>query len=183
MHYRGWLVGDTGEISPLDRMANGNVDRATDLTHTQRGVTDDGWFFLQTGGWGFHPAPDEKQVSAPPTDPASVPFLTEAHIRSLLSLPSSIKTTQLERHDDKARVSFQIDHIGENPEVFLHWGTEEALTFEKLWHDRVAIPKPIEGQNQFILEGLPAGPAQIYPRLFLRNDDGQFWATETSVLE
>ena len=54
MRYRGWVVQEDGQLLQLDHMSGGDVDKQTGLTYTHRGVTDDGWFFLRTGGLSFH---------------------------------------------------------------------------------------------------------------------------------
>ena len=43
----------------LDNMSLADVNKETGLTYTDRGLDDDGWFYMQTGGWIFRKAPTE----------------------------------------------------------------------------------------------------------------------------
>lgn len=177
MRYRGWVMDDASKWYPLDRMQTGNVDKETELTHTHRGVTDDGWFFLETGGWNFRPAPKTPfiELSEPPDAPA---FLGQDDIAFLTSLPSEIKATQLERSQDKARVTFSIRHLGENASATLYWGSTEGLTLAERWPNQTPVTELKEGENQFVWNGVPEGEP-LHVRLLLKNHEGQFWTHHT----
>lgn len=64
---------------------------ARESVRIDRGVTDDGWFYLQTGGWVFRKVRDESPVeldsAAAPDD---VPYLDEKAIAYLTSVPTQI---------------------------------------------------------------------------------------------
>lgn len=180
MRYRGWVRDQGGDWHALDRMNRGNVDRETGLTHTDRGVTDDGWFYLQTGGWYFREAERSGEVALPnPVALRDVPYLDEAAIAYLTSLPSGITATRLERVDSRAHIAFHLEKPGPDPEITLFWGPEEGLTLADRWAHQVSLQGPFtEGENQFTLEDIPA-ETPLHVRLLLRNKEGQFWTPTT----
>lgn len=177
MRYRGWVMDDAAKWHPLDRMQTGNVDKETGLTHTHRGTTEDGWFFLETGGWNFRPAPKTPfiELGLPPATPS---FLGPDDIAFLTSLPSEITATQLERAQDKARVTFSIRHLGENASATLYWDSADGLTLAERWSHQQSIADLKEGENQFVWSGVPAGQP-LHIRLLFKNHEGQFWTHET----
>lgn len=180
MRYRGWVMDDKGRWHALDRMQTGNVDKETGLTHTHRGVTEDGWFFLQTGGWNFRPASSEPWVEwkNATAQPADAEFLDPGRLASLTTQPSGIVATKLERAQDKARVTFHIRNLGDDASAILHWGEAEGLTLAERWPHRETVTGLKEGENQFVWGGIPAGkPLRV--RLLLKNHEGQFWTPET----
>ncbi len=180
MRYRGWVMDVRGQWFPLDRMERGNIDRETGLTHTDRGVTDDGWFYLQTGGWTFRKVTDESLVKLDaPAAASESGYLDEDDIAFLTSVPSAVVVTKIERADTRARVTYTVRNVGQDARVAIHWGHDEALTLAEHWPHRVEITEPIrEGENQFIIDGVPESES-LFVRLLLTNDEGQFWTPET----
>lgn len=177
MRYRGWVMDDRGKWFALDRMQIGNIDRETGLTHTDRGLEDDGWFALQTGGWTFRKS-KAGEVRAKADHPRPE-YLDEQAIEFLKGVPCSIEISKVERADSRARVSFDIAQLGENAEVLAYWGKKEGLTMVDRWSGKSSASQVVEGDNQIILEGVPEdGP--LFVRMFLRNDEGQFWSMETT---
>ncbi len=181
MRYRGWVMNDRGQWFPLDRMERGNVDKETGLTHTDRGVTEDGWFYLQTGGWVFRKVRDDSPVEMPAAPrPDDVPYLDEQAIDFLTGLPSEIVVTKLERADTRARVTFAVKNAGEDARAVIHWGNAEGLTLLDRWPNRVECTETIrEGENQFVFDGVPESEP-LFVRVLLTNDEGQFWTPETT---
>lgn len=181
MRYRGWVMDGGGSWYPLDRMQNGNIDKGTGFTHTDRGVTEDGWFYLTTGGWYFLDPPNGgNDLELPRQERPDVPFLDSDDLAYLKTTPSEIRTTRVERAGNKARVTFEIHNAGSDPQATLYWGTEEALTFAGRWQNHKSIEAIREGTNQHIIEGISAA-APLYIRLFLKNSEGQFWSFDTTV--
>lgn len=180
MRYRGWVMDEAGDWHTLDRMALGNVNSDTGLTHTDRGVSEEGWFYLQTGGWYFRKAESGKEVELPkPIPPAQVPYLNPEAIAFLTGVPSEITATKLERADSRARITFTVRNAGKAPRVSVFWGPEEGLTLAEKWQNRTEIEAPIrDGENQVILEEVPEDhPVSV--RLLLTGESGQFWSSET----
>ncbi len=180
MLYRGWVMNDKGRLYPLDRMARGNVSKETGLTHTDRGVTNDGWFYLETGGWNFRKIRDEGDVGLPPgPDKVKVDYLDPDDIEFLTTVPCDIAVTKLERAKDQARLTVSIKNAGADAVVAVYWGSEEGLTLAERWANRTEVSETVkEGENQFILKNVPAGKP-LFVRALLQNAEGQFWSRET----
>lgn len=181
MRYRGWVMNDRGQLFPLDQMQRGNVDQETGLTHTDRGITEDGWFYLRTGGWVFRKVRDGAPVQLPEAArPDDVDYLNEDDIAFLTSVPSQIVVTKLERADTRARVTLAVKNAGEKAKASIHWGSEDGLTLLDRWPNRVESTDPIrDGENQFIFDGIPE-KEPLFVRVLLTNNEGQFWTPETA---
>ena len=177
MRYRGWCMDQGGKWHVLNQMATGNIDRKSGFTHTHRGVTDDGWFFLQTGGWALREPPTTPTIEM--TRPASRPrFLTDQDIRDLNSTPSSIEFAEDRPSENQRTISFRIRNAGKNPKTTLYYGSKEALTFANQWEHEIRLPKIAEGSNQITVP-LMADQQPRYLRLKLTNDEGIFWSGKT----
>ena len=181
MRYRGWVVQEDGQLLQLDHMSGGDVDKQTGLTYTHRGVTDDGWFFLQTGGLSFH-----KPRSADGVDLAKdnqlkdLPaYLAPEHKESLLGVPSEVIVQSVEGTPGGLKIEYRIDHLGKAPELKVYWGAQDGLTFADRWEHSERIPNVKEGKNEFTLKSATSlNNARL--RLFLKNDDGQFWSVNST---
>ena len=181
MRYRGWVVQEDGQLLQLDHMSGGDVDKQTGLTYTHRGVTDDGWFFLRTGGLSFH-----KPLSAGGVDLAEdnhlkdLPaYLAPEHKESLLSVPSEVTVQSVEVTPGGLKIEYRIDHLGQDPELEVYWGTQDSLTFADRWAHSERIPNVKAGENEFTLKSAtPLNNARL--RLFLKNDNGQFWSVNST---
>lgn len=180
MRYRGWVIDANNRWYPLDRMGNGNIDRKTGFTHTDRGVTSDGWFFMQTGGWTFRKPPHDGKVVLldSPTAKSQVDYLDPNDLEFLTTVPCAVTATTIERKGDFAQVSFNIRNAGKNPEVTIYWGRDEGLTFFDRWKHKAKINNPREGANQHVIRGI-SPKETLRVRLFLKNAEGQFWSSET----
>ncbi|MCP4506188.1 MAG: DUF3472 domain-containing protein [Fuerstiella sp.] len=182
MRYRGWVMDADGRWYGIDRMSAGDVHNETGLTYTDRGITADNWFYLQTGGWTFRKPPSDGEVRAQPFERGGIPYLADDKLHVLKSVPSAIEVTGVERMGDKARVTFNIRNAGTRPEVVVHSGRTEGLTFTDRWAHRTHVERPGEGTNQVVL-GIRPAEHPLLIRLYLRNDEGQFWSTQTVLVE
>mgnify|MGYP001492589672 FL=1 len=181
MRYRGWVVQEDGQLLQLDHMSGGDVDKQTGLTYTHRGVTDDGWFFLQTGGLSFHKPlsaggvdlTKDNQLKDLPT------YLAPEHKESLLGVPSEVTVQSVEGTPGGLKIECWIDHLGKSPELEVYWGTQDGLTFADRWEHSERIPNVKDGKNEFTLKSATSlNNARL--RLFLKNDDGQFWSANSA---
>ncbi len=181
MRYRGWVMDARGRWSRLDRMRNGNVDKASGLTHTDRGLTDDGRFYLQTGGWEFRKAPVDASVEAP-ADPGPLPeFMQPDALKPLLGMPCAIEDVTAQRKGDQVEISFNIRNLGVGARASIHYGPAEGLTFADRWAQRVAIARPREGLNTInVSAASPGNP--FHARILLENAEGKFWSRVTISL-
>ena len=183
MRYRGWVMENNGTWHQIDRMTNGNINRTTGLTHTDRGVTDDGWFFLKTGGWTFR-KPQAVEFIKLPADQQKpiVEYLTPEHIVTLKTVPSEVTTPTGTRAGSQMRGSYRVRNPAKRPQVTLYWGTKEGLTFADRWEKSVQLEVPQEGENPFVIDNLPSDKP-VYVRLLLKNSEGKFWSRETLKVE
>ncbi len=179
MRYRGWLVDEKGTLHPLDQMSYGDVDKKTRLTYTNRGVTADGRFYLETGGWTFRKAASQKNVLLNSTRKnPKVEFLDPDDLKFLQSLPCEIIGKNIKQTATGLEVSFHIRNLSKNPEVKIFWGNKEGLTFAERWENSVVVNQLHEGNNQFLIKNATT-IKPIYVRLLLKNQQGQFWSMET----
>ena len=149
MRYRGWVVQEDGQLLQLDHMSGGDVDKQTGLTYTHRGVNDDGWFFLRTGGLSFH-----KPLSPGGVDLAEdnhlkdLPaYLAPEHKESLLGVPSEVTVQSVEVTPEGLNIEYRIDHLGQDPELEVYWGTQDSLTFADRWAHSERIPNVKAGER------------------------------------
>lgn len=179
MRYRGWVMDRNGQWYGLDRMSVGDVDPETGLTYTDRGVTADGWFYLQTGGWAFRKPPTGGEVNAESFERRDVPYLAADKLNALNSVPSAIHVVRANRAGSRTQLTFNIRNIGTNSDVLVYTGDEDGLTFADRWANKTKVAQPREGRNQIVLNTSPSGRPLLI-RLFLKNDEGQFWSTKTA---
>jgi hypothetical protein len=181
MRYRGWVMDSKGRWSALDQMTNGDVDKKTGLTYTDRGLTDDGRFYMETGGWEFRKAAKSKHVTAVGAARAPLPdFMKPDAVKPLLSVPSKIASVRASRSGSRATVSFNLKNAGSNPSVTVYWGGKEGLTFTERWEKKINLSNPREGANRITLTDASAGKP-LFIRIFIKNDEGQFWSNETLI--
>ena len=180
MRYRGWVMDLDEHWHPLDRMHNGNVDRDTNLTHTNRGVTDDHRFFLETGGWTFRKPPNSGNdvVLTAPQPRHQVKYLRSDDVEFLKTVPCGVDVTKLESGGRTATVHFDVRNSGANPEASVYWGTTDGLTFFDRWENSQRVPNLVDGPNTLRLDDVDPA-SRLYVRVFLKNEFGQFWSTET----
>ncbi len=181
MRYRGWCMDESGKWYSLDRMANGNVNKENGLTHTHRGLTDDGWFFLQTGGWAFRKPPTTStiELTGEPTRPD---YLSDQHVKDLTSTHSAIEFSENTPPKTPHTISFTVRNSGTNPVATLYYGTKEALTFADQWQHQVRLPEISNGDNQITLTDVEHQDTLLL-RLQLTNDEGIFWSEKTLRIE
>ena len=182
MRYHGWVMDADGSWHPLDRMTSGNINRETGLTHTDRDITEDGWFYLQTGGWAFRKTKTGRDVQLDSKQPNSqADYLGWNDIALLTTVPSEITSLIVERAENRIRGTYSLRNAAQDPQVTLYWGTTESLTFADLWENKITLKAPHEGKNQFVIDNAPAGKT-IFVRLLLKNGEGQFWTPTTLIV-
>ena len=179
MRYRGWCMDTDGKWHALDRMTNGNINKDTGLTHTHRGITDDGWFFLQTGGWTFRSVTNPSDIQNPHTLPIDrIAYLSNDDIAALTSTPSAIHAEKIHPTEQGIACKLMVRNLGENPTVTLFWGVRDSLTFADRWQHNTKLTGTHDGANHVTLP-VEATQRPLFMRLRLENDEGIFWSTET----
>lgn len=179
MRYRGWVSQTGKDWHPLTTMNVGDVDTATGLTYTDRGLDPDGWFFMQTGGWVYRNAPKDHVVRSNTTS-ETPEFLEAEKLKALLELPSSVEVIKAKRIGSKIELNYQVHEVGLDPSVRVYHGSKEGLTLLEKWANHVELPQPKEGVNTVTFNANSERPT--YLRLLLRNDQGQFWTWKTTVV-
>lgn len=182
MRYRGWVMDSHGDWHSLDQLATGNVNRQTGLTHTDRGLTDDGWFYLQTGGWIFRKAPRKPHIRSSVRRRPQPEYLSLENSAFLKTVPAEITVTALRRDRNRLRGSFHVRNLGRSAEVTVFHGSDEGLTFADRWSHRQTLRSPQEGDNTFTIENVSADNS-THVRLLLKNHEGQFWSDRTAILK
>ncbi len=182
MRYRGWVMNAKGQWSPLDRMRNGNVNKQTGLTHTDRGLTDDGRFYLQTGGWEFRKAPKGANVEAPGNAGPLPDFMRPGALQPLLGMPASVEDVVARRQGRQVELGFNIRNVGTGARITVHYGAAEGLTFADRWERKSGFAAPKEGANKVLISADPPG-APFRARILLENSEGKFWSDKTVVLK
>ena len=77
------------------------------------------------------------------------------------------------------KIEYRIDHLGKIPELDVYWGAQDGLTFADRWEHSERIPNVKEGKNEFTLKSAtPFTNTRL--RLFLKNDNGQFWSADST---
>ena len=187
MRYRGWVMDDSGEWFCLDQMTNGNIDRESGLTHTRRGVTEEGWFYLETGGWGYQLPEQNAMVRLPSTLHVEKPdYLNDDSVGILQKFPTQVKFLHGHRDANDLLLQIEAKALGGEVKVDLFFGKEEGLTFVDRW-DKVSRlqlgsdPLSSIRVKRFFLRDDAAQPT--YMRLRLMSERGQFWSPRTWVWE
>lgn len=181
MNYRGWVVDANGNTLALDTMTNGNVDQTSGYTHTNRGVTDNGWCFLETGGWTFRAPPNNGAdiVMAAVASAETPDYLTAANLKTLQSVPCEIAITQFIRNGDKATLQFNLQAGDLLSDVVAYWGAKDGLTFSEAWQFNNNASQFLSGSHQVTLSGVDAD-SPMFVRLFARNNLGQYWSADAA---
>ena len=179
MRYRGWVMDENGKLAALDRMSRGNVDRQTGLTHTDRGLTDDGWFYLETGSWYFRTPGKGPFVEADSvTSAEDVEYLRPADLKMLQAVPSAVEPVSTKATAAGLRLRFRIRNASRGARVTAFWGAKEGLTFSERWAHSKKLTVVKDGLNEVNLP-VSTDTSPVLIRLLLTNDQGQFWSMDT----
>lgn len=181
--YRGWIMDQHGNWHNVDRMSYGNVNSSTGLTHTQRGIEDNGWFYNQTGGWYWH-EPDgvsgQHVVHESPFGMGDVEYLSDTHIETLLTVPSYVELKGVKRIGDGFDVIFNVVNAGDSPVVSAFWGDSDKRAFMGAWDNDMLLQQQIsEGPNTFHIPAQVPENEALFVRLLLENDEGRFFSFHT----
>lgn len=177
MRYRGWVSKTGRDWHRLTKMSVGDVDKETGLTYTDRGLNDDGWFFLQTGGWTYRKAPTEDVTMVDP-DKDMPAYLQPAKLKALLEVPSEIAVGDARRNGSNLQLNYRVRNAGGSPKVIAYFGEEEGLTLLEKWPRSVPLDPPRSGDNTVTIDIGATRPTHL--RLLLQNDQGQFWTDSTT---
>lgn len=183
MRYRGWVMDDNGQWSQLDRMTSGDINRTTGLTYTDRGINDEGWFYMQTGGWTFRKSSKAKTVELEESSIASTlpEYLTPKDIEFLTSETETVQATVQRRGGGRIVGTFNVGSVDPATSMTMFWGSKEGLTFAEKWEHQNQISAIQKGDNSFQIDGVTDDDT-VYVRFLLRNHQGQFWSNDTLVV-
>ena len=95
-----------------------NIDKSTGLTHTDRGVTEDEQFYLQTGRWIFRKGSPEKNVElTQQQSKTAADYLDTEDLSYLQTVPCEINGKSIKRTAEGIVVTFGIRNLGQDPKV------------------------------------------------------------------
>jgi hypothetical protein len=186
LRYRGWVREEGGPWLPLDRLSAGRGDSDDGLTPTDRGVTGDGRFFLQAGGWTLRPAL-AGDVALPPREEPPPAWLAPSATAAFDALSATVEVLEARRIEGRVEGRLRLTGAGSAPRITLHWGTTEALTFAERWEHVREVPVPPAADDAeatevpFVLEGVPAA-GQLLLRALLEGDAGRTWSLATTAV-
>ena len=183
MRYRGWVSGKMGDWHPIDQMTNGNIDSDSGLTHTRRGVSDAGWFYLETGGWGYREPSRSDMIDLSKIPSEETPeYLRVESARMIREFASPIKVVGAERMGKSLVLSVEWSALDDKASLSFHHGTKEGLTFEDRWEktQNMLIDSVVKTQLT-IHDYFDQNPDRddSFFRLRLASDRGQFWTPNT----
>ena len=179
MRYRGWVQDVSGQWFRLDQMASGNVDRESGLTHTNRGVSEDGWFFLETGGWGYRRTQAIETITLPEIFSDERPeYLTDDSAKILGAFSDPVQILEAERDSSDLILHLALENRDPDAKLKVFYGKHEGLTFSDRWSGETELE--LSGQSPhvvrvagFFSEG--SFSQSGFFRLLLVNENGQFW--------
>lgn len=185
MRYRGWVMDDDGNWFRLNQMSNGNIDRESGLTHTDRGVTRDGWFYLETGGWGYRrPNPDELITTDEHGDAEQPQFLSVESVDILKEFLPRVEIRGASVEGDDLVLEVELREESQEAALYFYYGDSEGLTFIDRWDHSLSLSKVdyneglVRVPNYF--ESTPNAGISYF-RLFMKSDSGQYWSPNTWV--
>ncbi len=178
MNYRGWVSKTGLEWHALTTMKKGDIDKETGLTYTDRGLTRDNWFYMETGGWIYRNAPgtDIEHHQTPQPRPE---YLHPDKTKALTSTPSTIQIKSVRKTASGIKLTYDISNAGPQATVTAYHGPEEGLTLLEKWSSNTPLTSAREGSNRTTIN-LPSSTSHI--RLLLKNQHGQFWTHQTTKL-
>ncbi len=183
--YRGWVMDANGEWFKLDRMSKGGTKKATGLTHSSRGLTEDSWFYNQMGGWTWlkpKEISDDHIINENASSMSEVSFLKSEDMEALMSVPCAIKVESVIREGDSMRVIFNVRNAGDDNKVTAYWGPEDCRAImypEPRWpNSGMIMINTKEGINEVVIENVPVN-SSFFIRLLLENDAGLYFSRET----
>lgn len=179
MRYRGWVMDAEGRWTALDQMRNGNIDEETGLTHTNRGLTDDGRFYLETGGWGGRKPPAGADIVRDAGARRPIPkFMKPESLRPLMGLPSEVEKVEVRRRNGRVEVRFKVRDAGREAKATVYYGEREGLTFVERWPRNAVLEDVNDGWSNASLPGVQTG-SPLFVRVLLENQNGRFWSSDT----
>lgn len=183
MRYRGWVLDDQGEWFRLDQMSNGNIDRESGLTHTKRGVTEAGWFYLETGGWGYQRPSEEAMVVVPDAFRLEKPvYLKVESVRMLEHHSNPVSLLSASRRGNDLVLNLESKELGGDTRLDLFYGLKEGLTFAERWDKVMTLARPMDSEQDLRVSEFFSGYGQgqrVYLRLRLIGEEGQYWNSTT----
>lgn len=186
MRYRGWVMDEEENWYPIDRMTYGNINRQTGLTHTHRGIDEDGWFFNQTGGWALRrPDPEAGRFVAhpAPSKMTDVSYMTAEDMDRLMSLPSEVSVVRAAARGGRLRVQYEVENAGPKAKVTAFWGAEDARAIKSRWHASEVLTENASEGISLAEIGIGEIEGEVYVRLLLENSEGRFFSKETARIE
>jgi hypothetical protein len=183
MRYRGWIVDDRGDIHTLNQMSISDINPETQMTESGRGVTADGRFYLETGGWTYRRVVVNKgECIELPHSNAFPEYLSEESLMFLQTIPSRITVESFQRVPNGVLLRYSVVGLGKGAKVTVCFGPHDELTFRDAWAHECVDSKPCEGLNELLLPQLPEAET-LFARMLLVQDEGQYWSMQTASMK
>ena len=183
MRYRGWVSGKMGDWHPIDQMTNGNIDSDSGLTHTRRGVSDTGWFYLETGGWGYREPSRSEMIDLSRISSEETPeHLRVESARMIREFALPIKVVGAERMGKGLVLSVEWSALDDKASLSFHHGAKEGLTFEERWEKTQNMLIDSAEKTRLKIDDYfdqNSDRDDSFFRLRLTSDRGQFWTPNT----
>lgn len=175
--YRGWQMDTSGNWYPINTMVG---------TTSQNNLSFRDWktvnnkFSMQMGGWG-EPGIEKKTLTLSNPDP--VPdYLKGTFIDELYKMPATfVDNDPIEVSNRSAKLSLEITDLGTGAYAEVFWGTEEGLTKEEKWTNKMPITVN-NGANEFTLDNLERN-TDYYYRIRIKNSQGITWSMDTQTFK
>ncbi len=192
---RGWLRTTKGDWLQIDQISHQKYQAAKDMSHRRWGVTEDGWFYISTGGWYPNDAMPEtielpKKFLLKEKDRPK--FLTGEFEKSLLELPiqfSKIESNKIK--SDSAVIEFDVAPNDFSGSCVVYYGSADRATFPQdinnrnypyvekwKWDRLVDVAKVKGGKNTVQLKDLESGK-EYWFRLLIKGNGYQVWSPQS----
>ena len=171
--YRGWQMDTSGNWHSINTMAGSTGQN--DLSFRDWEVANNK-FSMQMGGWG-EPGIEKKTLTL--SNPDSAPgYLKGAYLDELYKMPATFTdNAPIEVLNRSAKLSFNVSDLGTGTSAEVFWDTEEGLTKEDKWVNKMAITVN-NGLNELTIDDLERD-TDYYYRIKIKNDEGITWSYDT----
>ena len=178
VQFRGWMMDKSRQWAPIDEMTYTGNDAK--LSHKEWDVSSDGKrFIMRMGGMKTQEISGGTLKLANAEDLPD--YLKGSYVDELYAMPASIEPLDpKEIAANSVTVAFNVVDAGENADVVLFYGTNEGLTKEDHWQNKLNIAVH-NGVNSVSLQGLTKG-TKYYYRVRITNDDGITWMMDTQTV-
>lgn len=189
---KGWAADGNGKWQRFDTLEAGKCEHQNKAW----GVDGEGWFTFEMGGLQHFSTPKRavklpsKFVTAPLPD-----YLSKAKVRQLYRLPASFGEISVQAKATQARLSLDLETVGEHATATVYYGTQDHIVFAPrelhgterkassvqagdTWPLAAPAAKVTAGQQHLSIPDLKPDTKYFY-RILITSDLGKIWTFET----